>query len=391
MDWYYRDGEQQFGPINEEAVSGLVSAGRITMTTLVWRDGMENWAEASASDLKTHFVTQQPRPSAPPPLPKAGSTATAIVSASQRHVKTVIADLRQMNWKAEVLPIDATNISLLKKNGAFWWMTLLGVVPLLIVTVENSNTQLTAFALFFAAVWGFLFKKFILKGNTRWQYLIGTLFFTGIVGINLLLWLYRHVFPSWYLSLSDSKNIIISLVGYVFQVGVCEELCKALPVIVILFWKRRDVTPVDLIAVGVFSGLGFAAFENVTYGQRSVLSSYSLTRAYGAAGLIAGVSNAMVAAMLRSLSLVFCHAVWAGTFTYFVFVAASTRKRWGALFVVGLAVSSILHGTYDWFASVQPTVAALLAGLSFVLFSGYLSKAQALTVQSHQNDVKAPQ
>jgi RsiW-degrading membrane proteinase PrsW (M82 family) len=383
MDWYYRDGDKQIGPVPDDDMAALIKSGAIGSSTPVWREGMADWEVASSSDLKTHFVSQQPRPSTPPPLRKAGQAASTLAAASQHHAKTVIDDLRQMDWKAEVLPIDRSNIALLMRDIVFWSVTLLGVIPLLIVTIENTNAQLTAFALFFAGIWGFLFRKFILKGTADWKHLIGTLLFTGIVGINILLWLYRHVFPRSYLRLSHSDSLVVSLLGFILQVGIWEELCKVLPVLLFLVWKRRTVSPSTLVAIGVFSGLGFAAFENVSYGQQSVLSSYSLAMRYGGRGLVAGVNNAMVTAMLRSLSLVFCHAVWAGTFAYFMSVAAATHRRWGALFVVGLAVSAILHGAYDWFAGLQPTASALLAGLSFVLFYGYVSKLR--TYESVRN------
>jgi RsiW-degrading membrane proteinase PrsW (M82 family) len=129
----------------------------------------------------------------------------------------------------------------------------------------------------------------------------------------------------------------------------------------------------------MFSGLGFAAFENMDYGQMAVGRSYSLAMTYGAHGLQAGVEGAMISVMLRSLSLVFCHAVWSGTFSYFLAIAVATRRRLGALLVVGLGVSAVLHGSYDWFCEVQPTLAAGIAGLSIVLLYGYVSKIRGNT------------
>lgn len=391
MNWCYWVGDKQQGPVDDGAAKALIAAGAITPATLVLREDEENWIPASESELKGCF--RGPAAALPPSVSaaasKTGQMAANWVNAGQRHAQSVIGDLKQMDWKAEVLPIDQSNLRELAVDGVFWSVALLGVVPLLIGTISGSDSQLTAFALFFATIWGVIFRKYVLKGASDLKLAAGSLFFTGIAGINLLLWLYGHVLPDFYTGMPQSDNLIVSLFGFVFQVGVWEELCKALPVLIYLAWKRRVADPFVLVEIAVFSGLGFAAFENVSYGHASVLSSYSLARRYGAAGLAAGVQDAMVTTMLRSLSLVFCHAVWAGTFAYFMAVAAATRKRCGALFVVGLSVSALLHGLYDWFTGVQPTVSALLAGLSFMLFFGYLSKLRTQAVAA--SAVEAPE
>lgn len=50
--------------------------------------------------------------------------------------------------------------------------------------------------------------------------------------------------------------------------------------------------------------------------------------------------------------------------------------------IVGLAVSPILHGFYDWFASTeQISAAAMIAGFSFMLFYAYISKLNILISQ----------
>jgi RsiW-degrading membrane proteinase PrsW (M82 family) len=368
MNWYYTDGENQVGPFDNNAVKALISSGTIKPLTAVWREGLESWIIASESeDLKGYF-------SAASQSSTAHRVTSSFESAIQDHAKTIISDLKQMDWKTEILPIDKSNLNSLMTNSVFWFVALLGVIPLFIITVEGANTQLTAFALFFAAIWGILFHNYVIKGTANWMYLVGSLFFTGVVGMNLLLWLYANILPIAYQEMCQSKNLLVALLGFVFHVGLCEELCKLLPCLIYLVWKRRAVDPMVVVEIGIFSGLGFAAFENVSYGDQSVLSSYSLTDSYGAQGLVFGVKNAMITTMLRSLSLVFCHAVWAGTFSYFVAIAASSRKRIGALCIVGLLVSSVLHGVYDWFCGIQATGAALMAGFSFVLFYGYLSK-----------------
>ena len=45
----------------------------------------------------------------------------------------------------------------------------------------------TAFALFFAFLWGVVFKHFIVRSAAPWSLLIPAMFFTGIIGMNVML------------------------------------------------------------------------------------------------------------------------------------------------------------------------------------------------------------
>ena len=65
-------------------------------------------------------------------------------------------------------------------------------------------------------------------------------------------------------------------------------------------------------------------------------------------------------------------------FSYFVIAGFATGKRFLALLTVGLAVSSVLHGVYDWLTGVQTTMATAVVVLAFVLFYSYLTKLKAL-------------
>ncbi len=318
-----------------------------------------------------------------------GIFSQKVLRSGADQARNLYNDLRQIPFKEEIIPINQTNLHLLSRNWIFWGVTLLGIIPLLIITVENKTVQLTMFALFFALVWGVIFKRFVLNDRSSWLGPVITLFFSGIIGIWLLLFIYRYFLPEFYLRMPDSSNQFISLLGFVFQVGVWEELFKALPLLLILWWKKDQFTPLNLITLGIFSGLGFAAFENMHYGERAISSAYSLTYNYGTEGLVTGVQNAMVITMLRAVSLVFCHAVWSGIVAYFVAVAVIRKEKVAALILVGIAVSASLHGIYDWLAGVQPTMAALIAGLSFALFYGYISKFESMNLLYAKEDEKA--
>lgn len=44
-EWYYAEGQQRQGPVEDEVIRQLFQRGQLTLDTLVWREGMSQWAE----------------------------------------------------------------------------------------------------------------------------------------------------------------------------------------------------------------------------------------------------------------------------------------------------------------------------------------------------------
>lgn len=44
MAWHYAEGGQRVGPLSDEQFQAAVAQGKVNGTTLVWRDGMKDWA-----------------------------------------------------------------------------------------------------------------------------------------------------------------------------------------------------------------------------------------------------------------------------------------------------------------------------------------------------------
>ena len=328
----------------------------------------------------------QPAPASPRLAIPGTSRSPSPLDAATKQASAIVNDLRQMDLRGEIVPIDESNLIPLLKDGIFWFATLLGIVPLMIGTLTDTNAQVMVFALFFAAVWGVIFRSAIVKDDTSWKFLLAAMFFTGILGTiaagHIEIWLLPPNFPA-------TEGYITSLLKFIVVVGFSEELCKLVPPVAYLLWKRTAARPMTVVLIGVFSGLGFAAFENLTYSQMAILQTAAATDAGGIRGLAEGVQEAMVQAMLRPLSLVFCHAVWAGMFAYFLARASLSRRRWGALFIVGLCVSAFLHGTYDWFNYMQPSVSVVIAAASFMLFYAYVAKLRAAIAKPDKPEVVA--
>jgi hypothetical protein len=62
MNWYYALGDQRQGPVSDADLDALIAAGTVTEITLVWRDGMLNWAPlkearpAAAADVPAGWI-----------------------------------------------------------------------------------------------------------------------------------------------------------------------------------------------------------------------------------------------------------------------------------------------------------------------------------------------
>jgi uncharacterized membrane protein len=73
MEWYYAQDDQQIGPVSEDELQKLVTAGTVTPKTLVWHDGMPNWAAYRT-------VGESPEP------PVASPTETSICGACGKRL-----------------------------------------------------------------------------------------------------------------------------------------------------------------------------------------------------------------------------------------------------------------------------------------------------------------
>jgi TM2 domain-containing membrane protein YozV len=67
--WYYQQGSNRMGPVDEATIRGLLASGQISIDTLVWTTGMASWTPLQQSSLGAGLPTP---PSAVPTFPAAG-------------------------------------------------------------------------------------------------------------------------------------------------------------------------------------------------------------------------------------------------------------------------------------------------------------------------------
>lgn len=379
-NWFLGGGEAKKGPFSAEIIKKGITEGKIAPTMLAAVEDTDDWKPVN--EIPEFLEACLMAPTAP----------RATVDYKDKAQK-ILEEFRQTDFKNELLPIDESNLNKILRDPVFWIVTTLGILPLLIVTLNDIDMQLTGLLFFFALIWGGVFRGFVLKSSEKFTLPVIAFFFTGIIGMWLLAFSWNF-HPKFYLEMPDHPNKFMALLGSILHTGITEELCKILPVAIYLLYKRRNASPYMALLIGVFSGLGFAAFENIGYSNLAirrtvVLGAHGVDMA-GADGFIEGVSagtkGAMINVILRSLSCVFGHAIWTGIFSYFLIMANTAGKRWVVLGFLGLAVPAIIHGTYNWLQGVQPVFAAIVMGAGFVLFYGYLSKMRLhLDQQTFEN------
>ena len=171
----------------------------------------------------------------------------------------------------------------------------------------------------------------------------------GIVGgIMLIL-----MFIGWsYQSANDpGSNFFLSALGFTFGVGLCEELCKAIPLFV--YFNRHAVMGWRGACLwGLASGIGFGVSEGIMYSG----SMYN--------GML-GVNIYVV----RFVSCVALHAMWSASVgiaiarNFEAYQAIEDASGFGLFMLRVLAVPMTLHGLYDTLLNNAMSIWTLVVAL----------------------------
>jgi RsiW-degrading membrane proteinase PrsW (M82 family) len=238
-----------------------------------------------------------------------------------------------------------------------------------------------SFALVSVAAYMTFFVFLASDGSARPAHLLGVGAFVATFGILLLLivqvmsmiglsgsssgpealvrMLFTLIGLSYRAALDPDIGFVGSFVGFTLGVGLCEELCKALPIFVYYRFRPQQNWR-GAFLWGLAAGAGFGVAEGVIYSQ----DFYN-----GIAG--PGIY------LVRFISCVALHAVWTGT----IAIAINQRQdllewipeEWWRLplgVVRIIAVPMVLHGLYDTLLKKEWEFLALaVAAASF----GYLA------------------
>jgi RsiW-degrading membrane proteinase PrsW (M82 family) len=223
-------------------------------------------------------------------------------------------------------------------------------------------------------LWALLVYRLFAGRDLTFPWAIGTLLFTCFVMVPLLE-LYLTLPPDLTHWLITRELLLFQLLGYVFGVGVREELTKAAPLLLLAAFSTRMRNPLTGLVLGFMSGIGFAVAENVLYVYKTVSHAASLQQASGALGdLVVPVYNNVI----RMAMGPFVHGCLSGIFGYFIALAAIDRRRRMFLLAFGLSLAAFLHGLYDTVVAYAPLVGLLVHSLTYLLLMTYILKARGL-------------
>ena len=191
--------------------------------------------------------------------------------------------------------------------------------------------------------------------------------FTATFGIAFLLVFQDFIGHSYELSLTPDRTFLTNLFGFVFVVGLGEELAKALPV---LFYVRmfKSATWRGACLWGLASGVGFGVGEGILY---------STERYHGIVG--------PEVYLTRFIACVALHGLWSASVGITVFhqrrlvnrfLGAVLYERWSWSQVGGpllqvLGIAMTLHGLYDTFLTQDMLPLALLVALFSFIWMGW--------------------
>ncbi len=230
------------------------------------------------------------------------------------------------------------------------------------------------------------------RGDTRPLHLIAVGAFTATVGILFLLgvqfasafagggriwrgkaviiWLIlTFIRFSYQAALDDNYGFLASALGFTFGVGLCEELCKAIP---FLWIYHHSSTPTWRQAClwGLASGVGFGVSEGIMYSQ----DHYN--------GMATGLTY-----LVRFISWVALHAIWGASVGLTLDRRQDTVRGvdgiayyWAVLRII--AVPMVLHGMYDTMLKKDMELSALgVAVASFFWFAWLVESARGLETE----------
>jgi RsiW-degrading membrane proteinase PrsW (M82 family) len=284
-----------------------------------------------------------------------------------------VSSLLSVSWKEVVLLDQITGAEILK-SPVFRFLCLFALTPLAIQVLGTYGSILNGLAIWSGVLWALLLFRLFGGRELRFSWAVGVLLFTFLVMLPLFQ-VYIAVPPHLTEWLIKSRFFLVRCFGYVFGVGVREELCKAVPLVALAVLWAGMKNPVNGLVLGMMSGVGFAASENVYYVLVTLNNAIAETRRSGDfSSFVVPVFNNVV----RMMTGPFGHGCYTGIFGYFISLAAADRARRVPLFLVGLAVASVVHGSYDAFVELSVLLGVAVKAFAFFLLMTYFLKARGL-------------
>lgn len=279
-------------------------------------------------------------------------------------------DLSPSQFKAALmatLPGDRLEGALLaQKSHAHWLMALAaaeGWFGFLLLAFQNA-ARFTKGLLFAALFTGTVGIVLLLVFQFAAAYM-PVFIPRGVVGMVLLL--IKFIGFSYAMADNPHYGFVLSFIGFTCGVGLCEEICKAIPLLLRIKPTPGEEDPScqSLLLWGLASGIGFGIAEGIMYSGRY----YN------------GMEGAGIY-YVRFLSCVALHAMWAGAVGVSVYRhqgdLLGTDDNWAYFFHVVriILIPMILHGLYDTLLKKDLEVMALLVALATFAYLAFQIETQ---------------
>lgn len=356
-----RSGTFVFGqPVAQYSLERAVEA------RLAVPDGPVVRFEPASVDEDAPAAPVEPGP-AEPVAPEAGPAVIAAGKASDPLGGQLIGAVRTL------VPIGAWLRDPAMRQWPRLLVTAYALTPLVLLIVLQHNADLVTlgwvYCLYVAPLWALVFWFLIRPGPLGRLHLV----IAAIIIAAEFILIPALTLP-WERALAPPTTSH-SLLGWVTGVGLPEELTKALPVMVlaIVLLKVRHIK-LDVrmwMFLATLSGLFFGAYEaSKVYVPNAILAI--------ARGSAFGIPEFAERVFVDGLQ----HALWAGIAGFFIGLGTNYRRQRIPLWLLGIAVPTVLHGLNDWILT-WPSILAewvwiLIQAFSLFLFLGYTASAAAI-------------
>jgi RsiW-degrading membrane proteinase PrsW (M82 family) len=311
----------------------------------------------------------QPGPASPPPPPPPPEFTQARADDWDR----LRAEFLQVRLD-QVVPLGAWLRDQPWKLLWVRWFLVYALVPFALATgAETLGMESAAwgFGVYFALTWLIVLTLCMRPERVDYTLLGLVALFTVVIGITLVLFGQQLPLISQLYGAAQSDVVPVRLFGFVLGVGLMEEACKALPLLLFVYRKPHGYRPLTFAYIGVVSGVAFGVKEAVVY-------SHAYAAALQQMGIQA-LGGYVAVQILRLIGLPLLHGCWSGIAGYFIGLAHFHGAAPRALIVTGIALAAILHGCYNTFAGGWLGLG--MAGLTLLIFLSYVRSGDLISQQ----------
>jgi RsiW-degrading membrane proteinase PrsW (M82 family) len=250
-------------------------------------------------------------------------------------------------------------------SRSYWGILLLAIVPILLETIGVN--VVSGMLVYFSLFWFFIFRSIVKTTPLRRSIMADILAygFTAVLGTAVAFYAESFWVSIGAGPLLQSSFPSVTVPAFVVVVGLSEEFAKQIIVVAaVVFVRMRHlrVKPFEFMMMGISSGLGFSAVENVSYVQRGLINEV----------VHHTVGVGLVTALSRALYTPFLHAVFAGIAAYGLGLAAEKgRNAWWVALATWL-LAACFHGFYDATVGIHVTWALVDVAIAYFVFLTFL-------------------